>query len=149
MLNRRWIIAFRHNTINPDTPSRQADVPVDVLEHKTCFQVLVNLPGVQPQDIDITFQNSILQISGSLPRGYSESEATIHVKERYGGQFKRRIQLQLPIDIENISAEFQAGVLNLILPKTPDAIPRQIPVHGIEKPLVIESHTVEKSKNAK
>jgi len=142
-------MAYRNNTINPENPSRQADVPVDVLEHKTCFQVLVNLPGVQPQDIDITFQNGILQISGSLPRGYTDSEATIHVKERYGGQFRRRIQLELPIDVENITAEFQAGVLNLILLKTPDALPRQIPVHGIEKPLVIESHTVEKSKNAK
>jgi len=142
-------MAYRNNTINPENPSRPADVPVDLLEHKTCFQVLVNLPGVQPQDIDITFQNGILQISGSLPRGYTDSEATIHVKERYGGQFRRRIQLELPIDVENITAEFQAGVLNLILPKTPDALPRQIPVHGIEKPLVIESHTVEKSKNAK
>lgn len=142
-------MAYRNNTINPENPSRLADIPVDVLEHKTCFQVLVNLPGVQPQDIDISFQNGTLQISGSLPRGYSDDNATVYVKERHGGQFMRRIHLHIPIDTEKITAEFQAGVLNLILPKTPDAIPRQIPVHGIEKPLVIESHTVEKSQDAK
>ena len=118
-------------------------------EHKTCFQVLINLPCSTQATLTSPFRTVFSRSPAVCHAVIQESEATIHVKERYGGQFKRRIQLQLPIDIENISAEFQAGVLNLILPKTPDAIPRQIPVHGSEKPLVIESHTVEKSKNAK
>lgn len=134
--------------INNKAPG-QPDVPVDILEHKTHYQILVNLPGIQPQYIDISYQNGILQISGELPRGYSAESITILLKERAEGQFIRRIQLKLPVEAESINAEFQSGVLNLILPKAKDALPRQIPVQSREKPHVIESHTIEKSKNAK
>lgn len=129
--------------------SGQPDVPVDIIEHKTHYQVLVNLPGIQPENIDISYQNGILQISGELPRGYSAESVTILLKERSEGQFIRRIQLKLPVEADSINAEFQSGVLNLILPKTKEALPRQITVQSVDKPQVIESHTVEKSKNAK
>lgn len=133
----------------PANESRQVDVPVDILEHQTHYQLLVNLPGIQPQNIDISYQNGILQISGELPRGYLVESATVLLNERIDGQFMRRIQLRLPVEADSISAEFQSGVLNLILPKTKEALPRQIPVQSVEKSLVIESHTIEKSKNAK
>lgn len=132
-----------------EKPSQQPDVPVDMLEHKTHYQVLVNLPGIQPENIDISFQNGILQISGELPRGYTAQSSTILLKERSEGQFIRRFLIKLPVEVESISAEFQSGVLNLILPKTKEALPRQIPVQSVERPLVIESQTIEKSRNAK
>ena len=129
--------------------SGQPDVPVDIIEYKTHYQVLVNLPGIQPENIDISYQNGILQISGELPCGYTAESVTILLKERAEGKFMRRIQLKLPVEADCINAEFQSGVLNLILPKTKEALPRQIAVQSVDKPQVIESHTVEKRKNAK
>ena len=92
--------------------------------------VTAELPGINPEDIDISVQNDTLTLTGSRqPNGLQEDE-TYHRRERGYGRFTRSFQLPFGVEAGKVEAVHRSGVLLLRLPKTPEAQPRQISVEA-------------------
>lgn len=89
--------------------------------------VRAELPGVAHSDLDITLDPSLLTLRGErtldVPEGYA-----VHRRERAAMKFARSFTLPCRVDAEKAAAKLQHGVLTLVLPKVPEAQPRQIAV---------------------
>ena len=101
---------------------------LDLHETDTTYEVAVPLPGVKPEDINVRMQNGTLTISGELPQPKVEENRKVVVQERYYGKFSRSISLPQTVDANKVEATYDNGVLNLTLPKVPEAQPKQIAI---------------------
>ena len=103
---------------------------VDIHEYEDRFALFVDLPGVDPSQVEITLANGVLTLSGQRtteqPVG-KESDVRIR-SERGSGQFHRRFILPDSIDGEQIRATGRNGVLEISIPKQAKAQPRRIKV---------------------
>jgi len=100
---------------------------VDILETGEEIRVLADMPGVEPENIDLKFEKGVLTIFGAVePR---QPEGTPYLLREYGvGDFLRVFELSEAIDVDRISAEYNDGVLVLHLPKAERAKARRIEV---------------------
>ena len=114
------------------TPGREAAnqwVPaVDIRELEDAFVVLVDVPGVEASEIEISVENGVLSLSGSRELEQSESTDNYNRIERASGKFVRRFTLPDDIDPEAVTARSQNGVLEISLPKSPNTLPRRIDI---------------------
>ena len=106
---------------------------VDVREYSDRFQLLLDVPGVDPQDVEITLDNGILTVAGSRSEektvGSNGTEPPQQQRlERPVGRFHRRFILPDTADAENVNASGRNGVLEIAIPKQPKAQPRRIAV---------------------
>jgi HSP20 family protein len=88
----------------------------------------VEIPGVGPEDLDIAVSGSILTISGEKKEENEERGQSIYRSERRFGSFRRSVTLADSVDTENISADYDKGVLTIHLAKSEKAVARRIPV---------------------
>ena len=95
------------------------------------FQVVVTaeVPGVNPEDIDISIEGETLTISGSRSEEALPEGAEYRRRERSYGEFTRSIELPFRIDAGSVEANFTNGVLNINLPRLPEEKPRKITVN--------------------
>jgi HSP20 family protein len=106
---------------------------VDIREYSDRFQLLLDVPGVDPKDVEITLDNGVLTVSGNrheektVETNTSEPPQQQRV-ERPWGQFHRRFILPDTVDAENVNASGRLGVLEIVIPKQPKAQPRRIAV---------------------
>ena len=103
---------------------------VDINEFDDKFQLYVDVPGVDPKDVEITLESGVLTITGER---YMQAEKTDeHVirrrAERGSGRFYRRFILPDIVDAENVKATDRHGVLEILIPKMAKAQPRRIEV---------------------
>lgn len=101
--------------------------PIDAYRQGDNFHVAVDLPGVNPDEIDITVDRDVLVIRAERPRSIPE-DAKLVVNELSGGTLSRRLLLGEGVDSEHISATYDAGVLHLTLPLAAKAAPRKVSV---------------------
>lgn len=91
---------------------------LQVNESEKEYSVSVEVPGIQKEDIDITFnEDNILIISGEKKNCNEEKTNTQHIQECCYGKFRREISMPKTVDKENICAEYKDGILNLKIPK--------------------------------
>jgi HSP20 family protein len=109
-----------------DSGPRAARLPVDAYSTDNEIVVSATLPGVNPDDVSITVEGDTLTIKGEIPAPV-ENVSTL-LSERYHGPFSRKLQLNVPVDVNRIEASFEAGVLTLVLPKAEESKPKQIKV---------------------
>ncbi len=102
--------------------------PLDVAETQDRFVIRVELPGVSSDDVDISVENSVLEISGERKFYTGENEGDFHRVERRFGNFSRSITLPPTADVERIAASFDAGILMVEVSKKEEAKPRKIQV---------------------
>ncbi len=105
--------------------------PMDAYRRGDKFFVHLDLPGVDPNSIDITVEAGTLSISAER-RFEQKEEDEIIVSERPQGRFSRDLRVGTAIDVDRIGAEYQNGVLTLSLPVSERAKPRtiQVQAHG-------------------
>ena len=109
--------------------NRQAWAPtMDVRETDDHFEVAVDLPGLEPDDVSVTFEDGVLTISGKREISSERSDQTYHRIERSYGSFARSLRLPRTADGEKIEASFDKGVLTVTVPKAEIAKPRTIEV---------------------
>jgi HSP20 family protein len=101
---------------------------VDLVERKDHFLVKADLPGLRKEDVTVTLQNGMLTIKGEKKLEAEEQDTSYYHRERVYGSFTRTIQLPSSVDARKIEAQFKDGVLNVRLPKTEEAKPRQIDI---------------------
>jgi HSP20 family protein len=124
------------------------DLALDVVENPDEYVVKASVPGINPDDLEITFNNNTLTIKGELKEEKEVEEARYHVRERHYGKFARSLTLPAGIQAEKIEANFEAGVLSLHLPKAEEVKPKKIAIHTSESPKVIEAKASDiKTKN--
>ena len=115
-----------------DSSSVTADwVPnVDINEFEERFQLYVDLPGIEPKDVDITLENGVLTISGErFAQAEKAGENIVRRRtERGSGRFYRRFILPESVDAEKVKATGRNGVLEILIPKQAKALPRKIEV---------------------
>ena len=101
---------------------------VDVRETEDGIEVNTELPGLTPDDVKVTVENGVLSISGERKQEREEKDEQYHLVERQYGRFERSFQLPRTVDTEKVKAKFENGVLNIELPKSAQAKPKQIEV---------------------
>jgi HSP20 family protein len=107
---------------------RVAGVPVDVAETEGEFVIKASLPGVKPEEVQITAHGDTVTLRGEMKAEEEAKGQTWHVRERRHGAFQRSITLSAPIDADRAKATYDLGVLTLTLPKAETARPRQIKI---------------------
>lgn len=110
-----------------NTPSANM-LALDVHDSNESYTIIANLPGIDADQINISYHDGTLTISAEISKTEAKEDHRVLVQERMHGNFTRSLNLPQPIDIEQAQADFNNGVLTLSLPKTPEVQPRQIPV---------------------
>jgi HSP20 family protein len=94
---------------------------LDMSETKNVVNVVLDVPGIDEQNIEISFIDGALDISGHREEEAEEKEADFHRVERSYGAFRRRIALPCEVDADKIKAKLKNGVLKIKLPKSAKA----------------------------
>ena len=90
--------------------------------------VTAELPGVSPEDIDISVHNHMLTLRGSRRAEELDESVTYHRRERTHRAFTRSFHLPFPVDVEQVEAGFENGVLSVSLPRAEADKPKKIVV---------------------
>ena len=102
---------------------------VDILEETGRFLILADIPGVAPEEIEITMENGVLTLRGERKDAAAHNVEGAKRVERVCGTFYRRFALPDGVDAERISAHGKHGVLEVSIPKVEKAKQRRIEVH--------------------
>jgi HSP20 family protein len=121
------------NDSESSSATAQWSPAVDIREYNDRFQLLLDVPGVEPKDVEITLDNGVLTVSGARLEekvvGSNRSEQPQQQRvERPLGRFYRRFILPDTVDAENVNASGRHGVLEISIRKQPKAQPRRIEV---------------------
>jgi HSP20 family protein len=105
---------------------------VDVEETEKEILVKVDLPGVDPKDVDIAVVGGVLVVKGEKKEEKEEKEKNYHRLERFTGHFYREVLLPAGTDPDKILASSNKGVITITIPKKPEVLPKKIDVKPIE-----------------
>jgi HSP20 family protein len=105
------------------------DLALDVVENKDEFLVKASLPGMNPDDLEITFTDNVLTIKGEIKEDKDIKEEQYHLRERRQGMFSRSISLPNRVKADAIEASYDTGVLTLKLPKIEEAKAKRIAIN--------------------
>lgn len=100
---------------------------VDIFEEDNLTVIMADIPGVEPDDIDVTLERQVLTLRGRVKPGAHEGYRQLSSEYRIG-DYIRVFTLSDEIDQANINADFSNGVLRLELPRSPETQPRKISV---------------------
>jgi HSP20 family protein len=114
-------------------------LPVDVSENETGYMVRASVPGVKPEDLNVTVENNVLKVEAKMASEEQVEGARYHVRERRSGSFARQIRFAADVDAANVTAEYANGVLSLTLPKREEAKPMRIAVGSAQPALPAEA----------
>lgn len=101
---------------------------LDVHENPDAYTVETDLPGVSPDNINVTLHDNMLTISAETKREEKTEKDNRIISERRYGSFHRSVRLPNSVNADKVEAVFENGVLRLTLPKSEEAKPRQIEV---------------------
>ncbi len=111
------------------TSSGQKFVPaLYISENVQAFEVHVDLPGVKSENVKVEMHEGKLTISGKRESLHEETEKNFHRVERSSGTFYRTLSIPSEVDVDNIDASFEDGVLKVVLPKTAKQQPKAIQI---------------------
>ena len=102
---------------------------VDIFETKDReYVVKAELPDMKREDIQVTFENGVLTLTGERQTEFDSGQGTFHRSERAYGRFSRSFTLPATVDAARIKASYKDGVLTMRVPQREEAKPRQIAV---------------------
>ncbi|OJX47344.1 MAG: heat-shock protein Hsp20 [Chloroflexi bacterium 44-23] len=91
--------------------------------------ITAELPGINPDELEIKVIGETLTISGSRPSQEQNDDVQYHRQERGFGNFVRSIQLQFPVETDRVEANYEKGILKIWLPRAEQDMPRKILVN--------------------
>ena len=103
--------------------------PLDVTEADESFTVKAAVPGMDPNELDIAITDNVLTIKGETQAEETREDEKVHLRERRYGSFMRSISLPVPVEADNVSANYENGVLSLHIPKAEAVKPKRITVN--------------------
>jgi HSP20 family protein len=115
--------------------------PVDIYEDEHNITLKLEVPGIDEKDIDVRIENTTLTVHGERKIEKEEKEENFRRVERQYGEFTRSFTLPSSVDLGQVSAHYDKGVLKINLAKKAEAKPKQIKVNiGSEKALEAKVH---------
>jgi len=108
------------------TPAEGAPLPLDISTTKDALVVEAALPGVRPDDVEITVEEGTLTIRGSSQTESRKGEGEYLVQEIRRGEFSRSLSLPSGLEPDRAEATFEDGILTLRIPRAEQVKPRQI-----------------------
>jgi HSP20 family protein len=115
--------------------------PVDIYEDEHTIAVKMEVPGIDEKDIDVRIEGNTLTVHGERKIEKEEKEENFRRIERQYGSFTRSFTLPSSVDVGQVSANYDKGVLKISLAKKAEAKPKQIKVNvGSEKTLEAKVH---------
>ncbi|MBC7238221.1 MAG: Hsp20/alpha crystallin family protein [Chloroflexi bacterium] len=109
-----------------ETPS--VFVPLDMVETDGDIVISAPLPGLKPEDVDISITGNTVTIKGEFREEQEGKRENVHFRERRYGAFQRAVTLPTEVDANKAEATFENGVLKLTIPKTEEAKPKKIQI---------------------
>ena len=107
--------------------------PMDVAERADAYLLHLELPGVNPDQVELHFEQNVLTIRGTKPSAIdpkTDGELRLHARERVSGSFERSIRLPEFVDGDHIDASFHNGLLSIVIPTAQAAQPRRIEIRS-------------------
>ena len=109
------------------TPARPTAMPMDAYRKEDSFLVQFDLPGIDPDSIDLTIERNVLTVHAERKRPAS-GEVEMLAAERPHGTFSRQLFLGDTLDVDNLHADYTDGVLTLSIPVAERAKPRKVAI---------------------
>ena len=106
-------------------------LPLDVTTTTDALTIEAALPGIKPEDVDITVENGTVTISGRTADERSSEEGSYVVQEIRRGSFSRSVTLPNGLEPDKANATFEHGILRLEIPKAEQVKPRQIKISPV------------------
>lgn len=103
---------------------------INVTENAEALFVRAELPGLDPQNLEITVEKNTLTLAGERTIPAETDDVSYHRREREWGRFRRSVTLPVRVNAEKVRASYRDGVLTVEMPKAPEARPRQITVQA-------------------
>jgi HSP20 family protein len=104
------------------------EFPIDMYQNKDDLVVKATLPGVKPEEVEITITDNTLTIRGEHTEEQETKEDDYLYRERYYGTFSRSVPIPVKVKDEKAEATFEEGVLTVTMPKAEEIKPKQIKV---------------------
>ncbi|GMT49721.1 MAG: heat-shock protein [bacterium] len=100
----------------------------NVVEKEDEFVIHSLLPGVDPKDVEITYENGILTLKGEGKKDFDDENSHYLRRERTYGPFEKRLEVSVPVEADSIKAHYQDGVLKVSIKKAEKAKPVKIKI---------------------
>ncbi len=97
-------------------------------QDEEALYVEMTVPGVAPEDIDLSLEEDVLRIVAKRSEGFDEKEVTWHRRERGAREIRHRLRIPVEVDQDRITAVCKNGILTVTLPKAAAAKPKRIEV---------------------
>jgi HSP20 family protein len=108
---------------------------MDVVRRDDEIVLRFDLPGADPESIEVTTDHGVLSVSAKRSAEYGDNERPV-VRERLTGSFVRKVRLAETVDADRIEAGYENGVLSIVLPLQEKAKPRKIEIKRAEVPAI-------------
>ncbi|MBC7237269.1 MAG: Hsp20/alpha crystallin family protein [Chloroflexi bacterium] len=108
------------------TEERQCDLPIDAYVTDEELVITAPVPGMSPEDVEITIEGDTLTIRGEI-KGPLDNVNYL-IQERQCGRFQRTLRLNIPVQADKAEATFENGVLTLVIPKQEEVKPKTVKV---------------------
>jgi len=129
----------------PTTPVfNTATMPLDVFEKEGFVWVRASLPGIDPEHIEVTVENNNLTIKGAYNWDEELKEAKVYRREIANGTFTRTVRLGEGLNLENITADFDHGIVTVKVPRLPEEKPQTLRVPVKPKAITVKHEATEK-----
>ncbi|MCD6291668.1 MAG: Hsp20/alpha crystallin family protein [Anaerolineae bacterium] len=109
-------------------PTTGWTLALDLAEDENGFVVKAAIPGVKPEDLDVSLTDDVLTIRGEIKADEEIKEDQYHLRERRYGTFARSVRLPAPVDAEHVEATYENGILTLRIPKAEQVRPKKITI---------------------
>ena len=121
---------FENFLDSPLQENRDLDwgLALDVAETDQAYTIKASVPGINPDDIDITLSDNVLTIKGEFKEENNNEGEKYHLRERRFGSFGRSVTLPVAVNTEAVEAAYDNGVLTLTVPKAEEVKPRRITI---------------------
>ena len=126
-LQRELEARFASDWLHDLTTSRGPFPPINVFQQGEDILAIMELPGIDRDDLQIQAKANTIRVSGKKNLDYSDG-ASVHRRERVSGEFDRTLSLPVELDPNGIKAEYRDGLLALFLPRAESDKPRSIKV---------------------
>lgn len=114
----------------PTAASAQWTPAVDIRESDDGYTIEAEVPGINPQDIEVTLDKGVLTLTGERRDASANDDGSQRHVERIYGRFVRRFSLPDSADADDVQATAENGVLKLVIRKKTASQPRRITVQG-------------------
>ena len=104
------------------------ELPIDVYTTDEEVVLVASVPGMSPEDVEITIEGDSITLKGDVPAPMANVEYA--AQERPYGKFARTLRINVPVQADKAEATFEKGVLTLVIPKQEEVKPRTIKVTG-------------------